>query len=155
MELPAAFVLRQASVDDSPLFYNVISQTMRQFIVATWGAWSESRVQEESRKDSSSPNAQVILVGDIAAGVLLVERHSTHIQLEQIYLLPKYQHLGIGTALIDNLITESEQHKIPVRLRVMTVNPAKRFYEQLGFVITEATPEFVFMEKCRPKSSLD
>ncbi len=147
MKLPAAFTLRQASVDDAPLFYDVIDQTMREFIVATWGAWSESRVQKESREDSSSPNAQVILVGDVAAGVFLVECLSTHIQLEQIYLLPEYQRLGIGTALINSLIAKAEQHKIPIRLRVMAVNPAKRFYEQFGFIVTEATPEFFFMEK--------
>jgi GNAT superfamily N-acetyltransferase len=120
---------------------------MREFIVTTWGAWSESRVQEESREDSSSPNSQVILIGDVAVGVFLVERHSTHIQLEQIYLLPEYQRLGIGTALINSLIAEAEQHKIPIRLRVMAVNPAKRFYEQFGFIVTETTPEFFFMEK--------
>lgn len=147
MKLPAAFTLRQASIDDAPLFYDVIDRTMRELIVATWGAWSESRVQEESREDSSSPNAQVILVGNVAVGVLLVERHSTHIQLEQIYLLPEYQCLGIGTALINSLVAEAEQHKIPIRLRVMAVNPTKRFYEQFGFVVTEVTPEFFFMEK--------
>lgn len=147
MKPSVAFTLRQASVDDAPLFYAVIDRTMREFIIATWGAWSESRVQEESREDSSSPNAQVILVGNVTVGVLLVERHSTHIQLEQIYLLPEYQRLGIGTALMNNIIVEADQHKIPIRLRVMAVNPAKRFYEQLGFVVTEVTPEFFFMEK--------
>lgn len=147
MKLPAAFTLRQANVDDAPLFYDVIDQTMREFIVATWGKWSESRVQAESREDSSSPNAQIISVGDVGVGVFLAERHSTHIQLEQIYLLPEYQRLGIGTALINSLIAEAEQRNIPIHLRVMTVNPAKRFYEQFGFIVTEATPEFFFMEK--------
>ena len=147
MKLPVAFTLRQASVDDAPLFYAVIDRTMREFIVATWGAWSESRVQEESREDSSSPNAQVIMVGNVTVGVFLVERPSTHIQLEQIYLLPEYQRLGIGTALMNSIIVEADQHKIPIRLRVVAVNPAKRFYEQLGFVVTEVTPEFFFMEK--------
>lgn len=147
MKHPVAFTLRRASVDDAQLFYDVIYRTMREFIVATWGAWSESRVQAESREDSSSPNAQVVLVGDVAVGVFLVERHSTHIQLEQIYLLPEYQHLGIGTALMNSLIVEAEQHKIPIRLRVMAVNSAKKFYEQFGFIVTEATPEFFFMEK--------
>ena len=147
MKLKAAFTLRQARVDDAPLFYGVIDRTMREFIIITWGAWSESRVQSESREDSSSPNTQVILIGDVAVGVFLVERHSTHIQLEQIYLLPEYQRLGIGTALINSLIAEAEQHNIPIRLRVMAVNPAKRFYEQFGFIVTETTPEFFFMEK--------
>ncbi len=68
MKLPVAFTLHQASVDDAPLFYAVIDRTMREFIVATWGAWSESRVQEESREDSSSSNAQVIMVGNVTVG---------------------------------------------------------------------------------------
>lgn len=146
MKLPPTFTLRQASVDDARLFYDVIDQTMREFIIATWGAWNEVRVRQESVEDSASPNAQVIMVDDVAVGVFLVERTVTHIQLEQIYLLPEYQRLGIGTALLDSLIVEA-QHKIPIHLRVMAVNPAKRFYEQFGFVVTEATPEFFFMEK--------
>lgn len=120
---------------------------MRTFIVATWGAWDESRVQRESREDSISPNAQVIQVGNAAVGVFLVERYPTHIQLEQIYLLPEYQRRGIGTVLINSLMREAAQSRVPIRLRVMVVNPAKSFYERFGFVVTEATPEFFSMEK--------
>jgi ribosomal protein S18 acetylase RimI-like enzyme len=147
MKLPAAFTLRQASVDDAPLLYDLIDRTMREFIVATWSAWSESRVQAESREDISSPNAQVISVGGVAVGVFIVERYPTHIQLDSLYLLPEYQRLGIGTALINSLVAEAGQNKIPIRLRVMAVNPAKKFYEQFGFIVTETTPEFFFMEK--------
>lgn len=120
---------------------------MRNFIVATWGGWDESRVQRESYEDSSSPHAQVIQMGNTAVGVFVVERRPKHIQLEQIYLLPEYQRLGIGTALVNGLITEAEQSKVPIRLRVMSVNPAKSFYERLGFVVIEEMPEFFCMEK--------
>jgi GNAT superfamily N-acetyltransferase len=105
------------------------------------------RVQSESREQSISPNALVIQVGDIPAGVFLVERYPTHIQLAQIYLLPEYQRLGIGSVLIDSLIIEASQANLPIRLHVMAVNPAKRFYEQFGFVVTKATSDLFFMEK--------
>jgi GNAT superfamily N-acetyltransferase len=141
------FSLRQATADDAPLFYDVINRTMRDFIVTTWGVWNEERVQRESYEDSCSPNAQVIQVNDAAVGVFVVERYPTHIQLEQIYLLPEHQRIGIGRALLNKLIVEALQSKIPIRLRVMAVNPAKSFYEQHGFVITEATAEFFSMEK--------
>lgn len=120
---------------------------MREFIIMTWGTWNEERVQSESYEDSRSPNAQVIQVDDISIGVFVVERCPKHIQLEQIYLLPEYQQMGIGAALLNNLMLEASQSKMPVHLRVMAVNPAKRFYERLGFVVTEATTEFLFMEK--------
>jgi hypothetical protein len=53
---------------------------MREFILATWGRWDEARVRQESLEDSISPNAQVIQIGDVGVGVLLVERLPTHIQ---------------------------------------------------------------------------
>jgi GNAT superfamily N-acetyltransferase len=139
--------IRRSTIDDAPLFYDVIEQTMREFILATWGRWDEARVRQESLEDSISPNAQVIQIGDVGVGVLLIKRLPTHIQLEQIYLLPKYQKLGIGSRIIRELITESSQSHIPIRLRVMAVNPAKQFYENFGFIVTEATAEFFFMEK--------
>ncbi len=120
---------------------------MRDFIIATWGRWNEARVRQESLEDSVSSNARVIQVGDVAVGVLLVERLPTYIQLEQLYLLPEYQQMGIGSEIIEGLITEASQSQAPIRLRVMAVNPAKHFYEKLGFVVTEVTPEFYFMTK--------
>jgi ribosomal protein S18 acetylase RimI-like enzyme len=147
MKISTTFTIRQSNADDAPLFYRVIEQTMREFIIATWGRWNESRVLQESCEDSISPNAQVIQISDVAVGVFLVERYSTHIQLEQIYLLPEYQQLGIGSALISSLITEASQSQLPIRLRVMAINPAKKFYEKVGFIVTEATPEFFLMEK--------
>jgi ribosomal protein S18 acetylase RimI-like enzyme len=147
MSTAKPFTLRPANVDDAPLFYSVIDRTMREFIIATWGAWNEARVQSESAETSRSPNAQVIQIGDLSVGVFVVARDPTYIQLEQIYLLPEYQRMGIGTTLLNNLIVEASQSKIPIRLRVMTINPAKKLYERVGFVVSESTPDFFLMEK--------
>jgi GNAT superfamily N-acetyltransferase len=146
MKDSVAFTLRPSTVEDAPLFYRLIDQTMRGFIVETWGRWDEERVRRETAIDSALPGAQVVQVGDVAAGVWVVERSASYIQLEQIYLLPEYQNLGIGTALLKQLTGESDRTHIPVRLRVIAVNPAKRFYEGLGFVVTETKPEFFWME---------
>jgi GNAT superfamily N-acetyltransferase len=147
MQSHPKFTLRPANIDDAPLFYSVIDRTMREFIIATWGAWNESRVQSESLQYSISPNAQVIEVDDVASGVFLAERYPTHIQLAHIYLFPEYQGLGIGSVLMDTLIIEASQSNIPIRFHVMAVNPAKKFYEQFGFAVTKSTPDLFFMEK--------
>jgi GNAT superfamily N-acetyltransferase len=147
MKNPPNFTLRRSTVDDAGLFYRVIDLTMRDFIIATWGRWDESRVQRESLEDSSSPNAQVIQIGDVAVGVFVVAKYSTHLQIEQIYLLPEYQRWGIGSVLINSLILEASQLNIPIRLQVMVVNPAQVFYERFGFMVTESTPEFLLMER--------
>jgi ribosomal protein S18 acetylase RimI-like enzyme len=146
MQNPINFKLRPSNIDDAPLFYSVIDRTMRNFILAAWGRWDEARVQSEALADSISPNSQIIQIGNLAVGVLMVERFPTHIQLVQIYLLPEYQRLGIGTVLLKNLMAEAQQSQIPVRLKVMIINPAKLFYEKLGFIVTAETPEFFSME---------
>ncbi|WP_310485777.1 GNAT family N-acetyltransferase [Chamaesiphon sp. VAR_48_metabat_403] len=141
------FTLRPANSNDATLFYSVIDLTMREFIIATWGRWDEVRVRAESHLHSRSPNSQVIEIDNISVGVLRVARFSTYIELEQIYLLPKYQRLGIGSALINQLIAEADRSSIPIRLRVMAINPAKKFYEHLEFIVAEEIPDFFLMEK--------
>lgn len=147
MKSCTTFTIRPSSVDDAPLFYSVIDRTMRDFIVATWGRWDEERVQRESLEKSMLPHARVIQVDDVGAGVFCVTRLPTYIQLEQIYVLPEYQRMGIGSSLIKGLITEASQSQLPIRLHVMAVNPAKQFYEKFGFIVTQKMPEFFFMEK--------
>jgi GNAT superfamily N-acetyltransferase len=147
MKIPPTFTLRPANPDDAPLFYKLTDLTMREFILTTWGRWDEDRVQSESHANSQSPNTQIIQIDRLPVGVLHVARSPTQIELEQIYLLPNYQRSGIGTALISQLIEEADRSSLPIRLRVLVVNPAKQFYESFGFVVTEATPEFFLMEK--------
>lgn len=137
MQNSVSFTLRPSTPEDSPLFYELIKRTMRGFIIETWGGWDDARVRREAIADSKSPNAQVIQVGHVAAGVWLVERSPTEIFLDQIYLFSEYQNLGIGTRLLKQLIAESDRTHLPIRLRVIAINPAKQFYEKLGFVVVE------------------
>ena len=138
---------RQAVVTDAPLFYSVIDQTMREFIVATWGAWNEERVVRESLQDSSSLNAKVIQRNGQDIGVLLVEEELSHFQVQQVYLLPPFQRQGVGTQLVSSLVKNAVAVGKPVRLRVLKVNSAKQFYEKLSFVVTGEDNEFFQMER--------
>jgi GNAT superfamily N-acetyltransferase len=137
---------RQAALTDAPLFYSVIDQTMREFIVATWGAWDEERVHRESLQDSASLNAKVIQREGQDIGVLLVEEEPSHFQVQQVYLLPPFQRQGVGTQLISSLVKHARAVGKPVRLRVLKVNSAKQFYEKLFFVVTDEDNEFFQME---------
>jgi ribosomal protein S18 acetylase RimI-like enzyme len=70
----------------------------------------------------------------------------THIQIEDLYILPEFQNQGIGTAIVLDIIKEAYQDCKPVRLRVLTSSPAKVLYERLGFVVVQIEPERYFME---------
>jgi ribosomal protein S18 acetylase RimI-like enzyme len=76
-----------------------------------------------------------------------VEQTDTHIQLHQLFILPEYQRRGIGSGLLEDLLTEAGQSGLPVRLRVLRVNPAKGLYERYGFRVTSEEPERFYMQR--------
>ena len=77
----------------------------------------------------------------------MVEEEATHFQVQQVYLLPPFQRKGIGTEVLTRVVQRARAKEVPVRLRVLRVNPARLFYETLGFIVTEADNEFYQMER--------
>lgn len=86
----------------------------------------------------------------LRVGAIAVENHLTHIQIEDLYILPEFQNQGIGTAIVLDIIEEARQGHKPVRLRVLSSSPARVLYERLGFVVVKTTPERYFMEYSDP-----
>ena len=56
--------------------------------------------------------------------------------IAQLFVDRPFQRRGIGTKLMKRLIEEAERAEQSVRLEVVKINPARRFYERLGFRIT-------------------
>jgi ribosomal protein S18 acetylase RimI-like enzyme len=50
--------------------------------------------------------------------------------------MPPYQRQGIGTSLIRDVIGEAQAAGLALRISAATINPARRLYERLGFVLT-------------------
>ena len=136
--------LRAPRGDDASLFYDVTEQTMREHIIASGGTWDEDRRREETTEVSLDPNASVIVVGAVDAGILLVERSPNDLQLHILYLFPIFQRLGIGSTLVSSLQREAAERHVPLRLAVLKANPAKGFYEHFG--VEEETEHFFFMQ---------
>ncbi|AOW14172.1 hypothetical protein LPB72_06380 [Hydrogenophaga crassostreae] len=143
--MDTTFSLRPSAAIDAPFVFSTIEETMREHVIATWGRWDGSRVRHEAAKLSCSNAAQITEVAEQPAGLVVVERLQTHIQLEQLLILPAYQRKGIGRVLIVDLAQEAQARSIPVCLRLLAVNPARSFYEKLGFRVTASTPERFFM----------
>lgn len=77
---------------------------------------------------------RVMCAGE-TAGFVLVENHPDRTELDDLFLFPKFQNKGIGTALIQDIIKVSQK---PAFLLVFIENKgAVRLYERLGFEIVE------------------
>jgi len=57
-----------------------------------------------------------------------------------------YQRRGIGSHLIERLLAEARSARLPLRLRVLRLDPACALYQRMGFKIVEETPERYFIE---------
>jgi ribosomal protein S18 acetylase RimI-like enzyme len=76
-----------------------------------------------------------------------VGRFENHIHLDLIEIAPQYQRQDLGTKQIGQLVVESDRRGVPIRLRVLTTNPAKGLYERLGFRVIRETAERYWMER--------
>ena len=138
--------LRASKIADAELFYSITEQTMRPHVMAAGGTWEEERRREESAEEAINPSASVIMIGTVEAGILTIERLPCEFQLQTLYLLPSFQDLGVGSSLVSSLQQEAKSRCVPLRLQVLKVNPAKAFYERLGFRIEEETEYFFHMQ---------
>ena len=68
-----------------------------------------------------------------------VEDRGDELFLRSIEIDPAHQGLGIGTAMVVQLIGRAAAMGRPVGLRVLKVNPAFRRYQRLGFAVIEET----------------
>ena len=89
----------------------------------------------------------LLLVDDLPLGRLYVDRRSDEILILDITLLPEHRGQGLGTALLEELIAESEATRRPLCLHVEAHNPAFRLYSRLGFGVRDSSGFYVRMER--------
>ncbi len=142
----ASLELRQASPPDADFIYRLVEVTMRSYVEQTWGSFSEELSRKNIAETIAAKDYSIIQCGGEDIGAISVVRHPDFIQLNQLFILPPYQNKGIGTSLVRELASEAQQTGMPLRLRVLNTNPARRLYERLGFQVSSTTPEHVYME---------
>jgi GNAT superfamily N-acetyltransferase len=141
--------LRPAMREDGPFLYQLLVATMREYVEPLWGwdkEWQETYFWARFEADLESGRRQIVVRDGEDIGVLVVEERADEILLSQIYILPTHQGQGIGTALIRSVLHRGAELGLPVRLRVLRGNPARRLYERLGFAVTEETDTRTYME---------
>jgi ribosomal protein S18 acetylase RimI-like enzyme len=134
------YVLRAAVATDYRWLWALKRATLRDYVAQTWGRWDDT-VQEEFFRQRFDPAVlQIVVYEGRDVGVLHVEQHATEIFLADIAIEPEAQNRGLGTAMIGDVLAAGQALDLPVTLRVLKVNPARRLYERLGFEVASETP---------------
>jgi GNAT superfamily N-acetyltransferase len=69
------------------------------------------------------------------------------IRIIDIAMLPNWRNKGIGSSILEDILTKATQLNKPVSIHVESFNPAKHLYERLGFEkISETNGVYHLME---------
>jgi GNAT superfamily N-acetyltransferase len=131
--------LRAATNDDAAFALHVTEACMRGYAEQTWGSW-------DRRADLNIGFDEIIELAGRDIGLIGVDRRSDFWFLDKLYVLPAYQRQGVGGYLLRRLIEDSKSTRVTLRLTVLEVNPARRFYERHGFVLTHTIWPRHYME---------
>ena len=154
--LSAAVTLRPIHDGDSELLYTIYASTRAEELAQV--GWDDAqketflRMQFDAQRtfyESEYPGAefQMILVAGEPAGRLYVHRREREIRIMDIALLPECRRRGIGTALLNEILSEGQRTARPVTIHVESFNPAQRLYERLGFKKVASNGVYHLLEK--------
>ncbi|ADB33429.1 GCN5-related N-acetyltransferase [Kribbella flavida DSM 17836] len=113
------------------------------------GRYDEDRVRQRVR-DSLSQHSSVIEINGALAGSITVRPVQDGQWLEHFYLAAQYQGRGLGSAVLQAILHESDAQGTTTRLNVLQGSPARRLYERHGFVLESEDPVDVYLVRPAP-----
>ena len=119
---------------------------MRDYVEQSYGPWDDADQRQRWQASFDPATHQVIEADGVTAGTLAVVHSADHVFLSLIEVDPDFQGGGIGTSLVRMVMAQAAASAGPARLQVLKVNPARRLYERLGFVIYDVTDTHFLME---------
>lgn len=151
-----ALELRAATDADRDFSFAVAREALGPYARAL-GVWDDARAREIEDDRFSSGNFEIIEVAGVRVGCLRCAPGEDHLRLVRLALLPEWQGRGIGSAVLRLVIQRAAALSVPVRLRVMINNPARRLYERFGFTVyqTDATHDYMVRPAQAPRREAD
>lgn len=138
--------LRPATVDDIDPLFAIHRAAMRGYVELTYGPWDEPWQSAFFRDHFDTAVRQVILAHGGVAGFLDLVPQDGGLYVSELVIGPAWQRRGIGTHLLRETQASATTKRLPLRLQVLRVNPARALYERLGFVANGETETHHLME---------
>lgn len=138
-----AITFRPAEANDDEFLLGLYGSTRLEELALT--NWDEAqreafvRMQfsaQQSHYRQNYPDAEhlIILLDGEHAGRLYVAEIETQIRIVDITILIEYRNLGMGSAIIKQLMEEAVRIEKPLTIYVETFNPSYRLFQRLGFM---------------------
>lgn len=141
-----SLTLRKAGPKDREFAYRVKKSAFKEYVDQVWG-WDEDEQRQLHEQRLETQDFRVVSSAGADVGIMAVVVAPDCVRVNQLFLLPEHQGQGIGRKCMLLIMEEARRLGLPVRLRVLKVNPrALAFYQRLGFVRAGETDTHVLME---------
>ncbi len=124
--------LRPALSADRDFLFDLHRQALGPCIERVWG-WDEEEQRLHLESVFDSAGWQVIVLHGRDVGMIRTPETEDRVMLDDIEILPAFQGRGLGTTVVRAVLDYAEGRGKDTALQVLTVNPARRLYQRLGF----------------------
>jgi GNAT superfamily N-acetyltransferase len=124
--------LRPAEDQDFDLAYAFKIDAMKEHITAKW-AWDEDFQLTHHRRRWNEKPWQMILFHGEPVGTVSVDWLSTHLQFGEFYIASAYRGRGLGTFILNHVLSRADENNVEARLEYLKWNPVSSLYLRHGF----------------------
>jgi len=142
---PTQLATRPAVPEDADVIFSLMERTMRDYVIAAYGAWDPRWQRERFNQHFAPANIQVLRLDGQDVGTLWVEERERILFLRSVQVIPEVQRRGVGAAAVRLFLGDANKRGLEATLQALRVNPARRLYERLGFHVTGETATHFLM----------
>ena len=115
-------------------------------IMKRWG-WDEQLQRKTHTERWEAKRFFRILRDGVAVGTVAIDEAPDHLRVGEFYIFSAYQHRGVGTEVLAQILRDADSKNLPVRLECLKWNPALSLYKRFGFVVTHDSETHFHMER--------
>ena len=127
-------VIRRAATETDRAFARRTHHlAFRDLVERQFGPWVEEQQDDFFESAWRAAAHEIVLSDGVPCGYVCVEDRAAEVHLRELAVLPIYQGRGIGTSVLESVLTHARVRRVPVRLGTHLANRAANLYRRVGF----------------------